>query len=144
MTVIDLFSRQPVTIRRTPAELATLARAAEVPEFVKRRGLMVLTDETRDSTVELFEAFGLRLDSATAETRLNTWAWLGSTVATALFAVERGDFDSRVRLSQPEAFCAYVLAVANGDTAEIETTARELGVLNGMEDGHPLLAELQL
>jgi len=66
-------------------ELAQYARGHEWPDFVKKRGKMVITPETREPTDQLFEKFalGIRSDAA-PEIQINTKAWLGSRVATSL------------------------------------------------------------
>jgi len=144
--VIDLFTRQPSeATKRTPAELATYARSSECPDFVKRRGVLVITPETKAQTDELFEvmALGIRSD-ADYMLQLTTWGWLGMTVATALFRLDNGeDFEILERpLKEPD-FVDYIEALGVGEKERASAAAKRMGVFDGVPAGHRFALALE-
>jgi hypothetical protein len=147
--VVDLFTRKTVEVPRpTVAELAAYARAVLPPDFVKRRGRMVVTDEYRESVDAMFATFHLRIrhdiDVPDGTDRvLNTWAFLGAKVATALENLAEGNWEL-VRHTRPPEFCDYVLAVAEHRAADAAAAAERYGVLDGMPDSHPMVALMTL
>jgi hypothetical protein len=143
--VIDISTRQRVDTRMTPNELGAYARAHGGPDFEKRRGKMVLTDETREPTRELFKTFALEVaEDCPPESQLLTWCWLGADVATALLWHGTKDFDIHVRQFEDPVFTRYVEAIAEHRREDAQAAARELGVLNGIPQGHPLERSLRL
>ena len=143
--VVDLFSRQAVPLTlRTATELAEYARQVPCPDFVKRRGKMVCTEDTRAAIDELFATFHLRIRSGDdPDLVLNTWAFLAATFATALLNYDEGNF-LLVQHTRPMDFCDYVLAVAEHDATRASAAAERFGVLDGVSDDHPIAARMRL
>ncbi len=145
--IIDLFTKQPSKAAiRTPAELADYAQSHEGPDFVKKRGKMVITPETKDLTDELFETFALGIRSdGDPDRQINTWAWLGAQVSTALLHYVQGEnFDILERFLQPPEFVDYVVALAEGDRAAASEAAKRLGAYDGLTSDHPQARRLDL
>lgn len=146
--VVDLFTKQPVKANRTVKEWADWARGVAPPDYVKRRGVMVMTDETHAPTVALLEGFGFEsVEQMTFEVVFNSWAWLGAEVATSLYRIERGDIDFHVPASyEPfrEQFRQYVYAIAENDISRAKGLLSQMGLLTGMEDGHPFTAIMDI
>jgi hypothetical protein len=146
--VIDLFTRQPSDAAKyTLSEMGQYAREHAGPEFVKRRGVVVVTDETRPDMDRLFEMFALGIRSdAQPERQLNVWAWLGSRVATALDRYGRAgrDFDLLERQLEPPDFIAYIEAIASGRRDDASAAARVLGVYDGFDDDHPFAKAMEI
>ncbi|WP_144264429.1 hypothetical protein [Polaromonas sp. C04] len=132
--------------RQTAFELAQYARGHEWPDFVKKRGKMVITPQTREPTDQLFEKFalGIRSDAA-PETQINTKAWLGSRVATSLVWYHNGeDFDILVRPLDSADFVEYIIALAHGERQTASDAARRMDVYNGLTDDHPFSKAMEI
>ena len=146
--VVDLFTRQASDAAKyTPSEMSQYAREHAGPEFVKRRGVVVVTDETRPEMDWLFEIFALGIRNDAAPTlQLNAWAWLGSRVATALDRYGRGgrEFDILERRMESPDFIAYVEAVATSRREDAGEPAKCLGVYDGFGDAHPLTKAMEI
>lgn len=146
--VIDFATRQPfpeAAFKLSASELAAFAVAHEGPDFIKRKGVMVITPETQENTDRLFEVFGLGIRSGgDPERQLNTWAWLGAPVAIALKWHGTEYFENLIRPLRPPAFVDYVLALAEGNKAAASVAARQLGVYDGLESSHPQAKLLSL
>ena len=146
--VIDLSTRRPVptgALGYSAQELVALVRSQPGPDFEKRRGKMVLTEEVRASTQHVYDAFRLQIQpDADPEVQILTWCWLAAKVATALRYHGTDDFEWRARTLYPAAFTAYVDALARGDDFGAVEAAQELGVLSGMPLDHPLAKALEL
>ena len=145
--VIDLFTRQPSdAVKRTATELSEYLRARAGPDFVKERRGMVITPETKAQTDELFEmmALGIRGDAA-PERQINTWAWLGSRVATALTRYDRdNDFNLLERGRRDRDFVEYIEAITTGRNEDASAAAKRLGVYAGFDDDHPFAKAMKL
>ena len=147
--VVDLFTREAVEPQRlTAAELAAYARQVPPPDFVKRRGRLVVMDEYRDSIDEMFATFHLRIrhdiDLPDGDDRvLNTWAFLAAEVATALENLAEADW-TLVTLTRPPELCEYVLAVAEHRADDAAAAAQRYGVLDGVPDGHEMEVRMRL
>lgn len=138
--VVDFATRQPLpeqAFLMSPGELCDYARAHPGPDFVKRRGVMVITPERQDEMDRMFEVFSLGIRSdGDPERQINAWAWLGSRVATALSRYARGDFEMLERTRREPDFVCYVEALALGNKPDAAEAAKRLGVFDGMDDDH--------
>lgn len=149
MNVIDFATKKPLpkaAFQMSASELADYAKAHEGPDFVKKRGQMVITPETKDQTDRLFEVFALGIRSdGDPDRQINTWAWLAAQVGTALRRYARGkDFDILERVLRPPDFIAYVVALAQGDKAAASEAAKRLGAYDGLDSDHPQAKLLDL
>lgn len=158
--IIDIATKQPVPeaalrltaheieqrARTRAYELAQYARGHEWPDFVKKRGKMVITPETQEPTDKLFAKFalGIRSDAA-PETQINTKAWLGSIVATSLVWYHNGeDFDNLVRPLESADFVEYIIALAHEEMQAASEAARRMDVYYGLTDDHPYAKEMEI
>ena len=141
MNVFDFATKKPLpkaAFQMSASELAAFAVADEGPEFVKRKGRMVITPETKEKTDRLFEVFALGIRSGDdPERQLNTWAWLGAHVAIALNWHGTERFENLIRPLSPPAFVDYVIALAEGNKPAASEAARRLGAYDGLDSDHP-------